>query len=146
MEHPCSLKGIACTAVLNLNILIHPQQIPVTLQEDLRHLNSIVKLRKEELELQEKMSNVETRLEHAAFQKLLYENLIIDSSPDDEVWISYLQKRRQRFSRVEALFKKAKAKLTKEQNRRDDEEEESLQKLEDKISQELNVLVNYVNI
>ena len=146
MEHPCSLKGLACTAVLNLNILIPPQEIPITLQEDLRHLNSIVKLRKEELELQEKMSNVETRLEHAAFQKLLYENLIIDSSPDDEVWISYLQKRLQRFSRVEALFEKAKAKLTKEQNRRDDEEEESLQKLEDKISQELNVLVNYVNI
>ena len=146
MEHPCSLKGLACTAVLNLNILIPPQEIPVTLQEDLRHLNSIVKLRKEELELQEKMSNVETRLEHAAFQKLLYENLIIDSPPDDEVWISYLQKRLQRFSRVEALFEKAKAKLTKEQNRRDDEEEESLQKLEDKISQELNVLVNYVNI
>ena len=146
MEHPCSLKGIACTAVLNLNILIHPQQIPVTLQEDLRHLNTIVKLRKEELELEEKMCNVETRLERATFQKLLYENLIIDSPPDDAVWIAYLQKRLQRFSTFEALFEQAKDKLTEELNRRDDEEEETLQKLEDKIRQELNVLVNYVNI
>ena len=145
MEHPCSLKGLACTAVLNLNILIPPKEIPVTLQEDLRHVYLIAKLKKEEFELEKKMSNVETRLEHATFQKLLYENLIIDSPSDEEVWISYLQKRVLRFSRIEAWCLRAKAKLTKEQNRRDDEEEENLQKLEDKISQELHMLVNYVN-
>ena len=105
MEHPCSLKGLACTAVLNLNILIPPQEIPVTLQEDLRHLYLIAKLKKEEFELEEKMSNVETRLEHATFQKLVYENLIIDSPSDDEVCMSYLQKRVQRFSRIALNYK-----------------------------------------
>ena len=51
MEHPTSMKGLAAIAVLKSNIFIPPQEIPLTLYEDLPNLIFLVKLKKEKVEL-----------------------------------------------------------------------------------------------
>ena len=58
MDYPSSLKGLAAIAVLKSKIFISPQEIPPTLYEDLQNLNFLVKLKKEELELEREMENV----------------------------------------------------------------------------------------
>ena len=131
MEYPCSLKGLACTAVLRSKMLIPPHEIPITLQEDLHNLNLMVRLKKEEAILEEGMKYVEERLAHATYELLLFRNMLIDSPTDEEAWISYLQKNINKYSRIESMCQWEKARLTKEKSRRDGEEEKTLQKLLD---------------
>ena len=87
MEYSSSLKGLTAIAVLKSKIFISPQEIPSTLYEDLQNLNFLVKLKKEEVELEKKrkMDNVEEILAHAIYERLLFSNMMIDSPTDDEV-------------------------------------------------------------
>ena len=59
MEYPSSLKGLAAIAVLKSKIFISPQEIPPIFFEDLQNLKFLVKLKKEEVELEKEMENVE---------------------------------------------------------------------------------------
>ena len=79
MEYPSSLKGLAAIAVLKSKIFISPQEIPSTLYEDLQNLKFLVKLKKEEVELEKEMENVEEILAHAIYEHLLFSNMSIDS-------------------------------------------------------------------
>ena len=51
------MEGLATIAVLKSKIIIQPQEIPLTLYEDLRNLNILVKPKKEEVELARRMEN-----------------------------------------------------------------------------------------
>ena len=131
MEHPTSMKGLAAIAALKSKIFIPPRELPLTLYEDLRNLNFLVKLKKEEVEIERKMKNVEERLTHANYEHSLFRNMLIDSPTDEEAWISYLQKNINKYSRIESMCQWEKARLTKEKSRRDGEEEKTFQKLLD---------------
>ena len=131
MEYPSSLKGLAATAVLKSKIFISPQEIPPTLYEDLQNLKSLVKLKKEEVELEREMENVEEILAHAMYEHLLFSNMLIDSPTDDEVWNTYLWESIVKYSRIVSNCCKEKAKISKEKIRRDDGEKITLQKLQD---------------
>ena len=140
MEHPTSMKGLAAIAALKSKIFIPPQELPLTLYEDLRNLNFLVKLKKEEVEIERKMKNVEERLTHANYEHFLFRNMLIDSPTDDEVWNVYLWNSMEKYSRIASKCRKEKTKISKEKRRRDDEEEMTLQKLQD--FDKINVLVD----
>lgn len=140
MEHPTSMKGLAAIAALKSKIFIPPQELPLTLYEDLRNLNFLVKLKKEEVEIERKMKNVEERLTHANYEHSLFRNMLIDSPTDDEVWNVYLWNSMEKYSRIASKCRKEKTKISKEKRRRDDEEEMTLQKLQD--FDKINVLVD----
>ena len=139
MEHPTSMKGLAAIAALKSKIFIPPQELPLTLYEDLRNLNFLVKLKKEEVEIERKMKNVEERLTNANYEHFLFRNMLIDSPTDDEVWNVYLWNSMEKYSRIASKCRKEKTKISKEKRRRDDEEEMTLQKLQD--FDKINVLV-----
>ena len=140
MEHPTSMKGLAAIAALKSKIFIPPQELPLTLYEDLRNLNFLVKLKKEEVEIERKMKNVEERLTSANYEHSLFRNMLIDSPTDDEVWNVYLWNSMEKYSRIASKCRKEKTKISKEKRRRDDEEEMTLQKLQD--FDKINVLVD----
>ena len=131
MDYPSSLKGLAAIAVLNSKIFISPQEIPSTLYEDLQNLNFLVKLKKVEVELEREMESVEELLSHAIYKHLLFSNMLIDSPTDDEVWNSYLWESIMKYSRMVSKCCKIKAEIAEEKIRRDNEEEITLQKLQD---------------
>ena len=112
-------------------MLIPPHEIPITLQEDLHNLNLMVRLKKEEAILEEGMKYVEERLAHATYELLLFRNMLIDSPTDDEVWNTYLWESIMKYSRMVSKCCKIKTEIAEEKIRRDNEEEITLQKLED---------------
>ena len=66
--------------------------------------------------------------------------MLIDSPTDDEVWNVYLWNSMEKYSRIASKCRKEKTKISKEKRRRDDEEEMTLQKLQD--FDKINVLVD----
>ena len=82
--HTFTLKSLASVAVLKSKIFIHPNQIPQSLMEDLRNLNSMCKLRKEESVIEEKLEDVEQRLSAAFYNARLYVNMYLDYVNEDE--------------------------------------------------------------
>ena len=134
------MKGLAAIAALKSKIFIPPQEIPLTLYEDLRNLNFLVKLKKEQVEIERKMKNVEERLTNANYEHFLFRNMLIDSPTDDEVWNVYLWNSMEKYSRIASKCRKEKTKISKEKRRRDDEEEMTLKKLQD--FDKINVLVD----
>ena len=85
-----TLKALSAVAVLKSKISIPPNQIPHTLNEDLRNLNTMCKLMREELEIMGKLKDVEKRSLIATFNCLLYVNMYEDLHTDDEEFRDYI--------------------------------------------------------
>lgn len=131
MDNRSSLKGLAAIAVLKSKIFISPQEIPLDLYEDLQNLNFLVKLQKVEVELKRELESVKETLAHATYEHLLFSNMLIDSPTDDEVRNSYLWESIMQYSRMVSKCCKIKAEIAKDKIRRDDEEEITMQKLQE---------------
>ena len=77
------------------------------------------------------MESVEELLSHAIYEHLLFSNMLIDSPTDDEVYNTYLWESIMKYSRMVSKCCKIKAEIAEEKIRRDNEEEITLQKLQD---------------
>ena len=82
--HTFTLKSLCAACVLNSKDSIPVNAIPQTLMEDLRNIQNMCKLRKEESEIEDKLEDVDQRLSEAFFNARLYLNMYLDYVNEDE--------------------------------------------------------------
>ena len=82
--HTFTLKSLCAACVLNSKDSISVNAIPQTLMEDLRNIQNMCKLRKEESEIEDKLEDVDQRLSEAFFNARLYLNMYLDYVNEDE--------------------------------------------------------------
>ena len=82
--HTFTLKSLCAVSVLNSKDYIERNGIPQSLMEDLRNIQTMCKLRKEESEIEDKLEDVQQRLSAAFFNARLYLNMYLDYVNEDE--------------------------------------------------------------
>ena len=82
--HTFTLKSLCAACVLNSKDYIERNGIPQSLMEDLRNIQNMCKLRKEESEIEDKLEDVDQRLSEAFFNARLYLNMYLDYVNEDE--------------------------------------------------------------
>ena len=124
-----TLKALSAVAVLKSKISIPPNQIPHTLNEDLRNLNTMCKLMREELEIMGKLKDVEKRSLIATFNCLLYVNMYEDLHTDDEEFRDFIYMKLQTYEMEVDECSSELKQIELEKEIRDGEEEMVLTKL-----------------
>ena len=82
--HTFTLKSLCAVSVLNSKDYIERNGIPQSLMEDLRNIQTMCKLRKEESEIELKLEDVEQRFSEAFYNARLYVNMFFDYVNHDE--------------------------------------------------------------